>query len=451
MLWRGKAIAVVACVAVALVAGSCTNNPTGGGMAPTGSGCMSPPVIGPGASLYNCSLIGLDLSGVDLTGADLRGSDLTGADLSGANLTNANLSGANLTGANLTGADMAGAILSGAILLGALFLGANLLGAVFDFGGFTPPAGGSTGGGGAVGTPVGACTGPYCAGYNEATVDTGVDVCGETYGADLGVPSFYLHQDSDTLAVNGRRSVVTDAATDFTGAVLGGTQFAFRGLSLSKANFTNAVIHGVSVGCQDGSGGRFDGATFVGGELIDITLPNTTAVGATFVDLHMCSVNLSDSDLDGAKFRGETGSTCTDIMNAVPSRFSAIVMFERSSLVGAQFGDPALLGEDPAGTAPNGWYRSAWVNYTGDGKPSVTFQDADLTSASATYPEFRNARFTGATLSSFVSQAQAQPALYDSVDFTTADWTGATFTGPHDYTGSSCPDGTVAGPGDACF
>ena len=90
------------------------------------------------------------------------------------------------------------------------------------------------------------------------------------------------------------------------------------------------------------------------------------------------------------------------------SRFSAIVMFERSSLIGAQFGDPALLSEDPAGTAPNGWYRSAWVNYTGDGKPSVTFQDADLTSASATYPEFRNARFTGATLSSFVSQAQAQ-------------------------------------------
>ena len=89
MLWRGKAIVVVACVAVALVAGSCTNNPTGGGMAPTGSGCMSPPVIGPGASLYNCSLIGLDLSGVDLSGADLRGSDLTGADLTSANLTNA--------------------------------------------------------------------------------------------------------------------------------------------------------------------------------------------------------------------------------------------------------------------------------------------------------------------------------------------------------------------------
>ena len=236
------------------------------------------------------------------------------------------------------------------------------------------------------------------------------------------MPSFYLHQDNDTLAANGQRSVVTDAATDFTGAVLGGTQFALRGLSLSKANFTNAVIHGVSVGCQDGSGGRFDGATFVGGELIDITLPNTTAVGATFVDLHMCSVNLSDSDLDGAKFRGETGSTCTDIMNAVPSRFSAIVMFERSSLIGAQFGDPALLSEDPAGTAPNGWYRSAWVNYTGDGKPSVTFQDADLTSASATYPEFRNARFTGATLSSFVSQAQAQPA-------STTAWTSPPPTG----------------------
>ncbi len=445
---RGKSVVLpVAVVAFALVAGACGTPPAA---SPIGSDCDSPPVIGPLASLYNCSLAGLDLTGVDLSGADLRGADLTGTNLSSADLSNAKLNGAILTNANLSGADLTGAILSGAILLGALFVGANLLGAVFDFGGFTPPAGGGGSAGGGV-TPPGPCTGPYCPGYNEATIDTGVDICGETYGADLGYPSFYLHRDPATLAANKQRSVVTDAATDFTGATLGGDMFSLRGLSLSKADFTDATIHGVTVGCQNGSGARFDGATFVGGELIDVTLPNSTAVGTTFQDLSMCAVDLSDSDLDSAKFLGETGPSCTDIMSAVPARFSAVTMFERSSMVGAQFGDPALLSDDPASGAPNGWYTSTWASYIGDGTPSVTFEDADLDGATATYAVFRQADFSGASLVGFASQAQGQAARYELVDFTTADWSAASFSGPHEYTDSTCPDGTVAGPGDACF
>jgi len=417
-------------------------------MSPIGSDCQSPPVIGPGASLYNCSLSGLDLSGVDLSGADLRGSDLTGTNLTDANLTNAKLNGANLTNANLTGAEMAGAILSGAILLGALFVGANLLGAVFDFGGFTPPSGGSGGGGGGGSAPP-PCSGPYCAGYNEATVDTGEDICGETYGADLGYPSFYLHQDTDTLEDANQRSVVTDSATDFSGATLGGDTFNLRGLSLTKANFTNATIHGGIVACRPEGSAHLDGATFIGTEFDDVTMPFTQATGVTFQDSSFCAVDLSDSTLDGAKFLGETGSACTDVMSAVPSRFSAMVMFNRSSLIGAQFGDPALLSDDPGSITS--WFRSWWVNATGDGKPPVDFTDADLTNASITYPHIDGAVFDGATLSGFTSQAQHDPGLYFNVDFTTADWSGATFTGPHEYTGSTCPDGTVAGSGDSCF
>lgn len=68
----------------------------------------------------------------------------------------------------------------------------------------------------------------------------------------------------------------------------------------------------------------------------------------TFQDIGMCAVDISDSTLDGAWFPGETGSTCTDLLLAVPSRFSAMDMFNRSSLVGAHFGDPALLSDDPA-------------------------------------------------------------------------------------------------------
>lgn len=76
---------------------------------------------------------------------------------------------------------------------------------------------------------------------------------------------------------------------------------------------------------------------------------------------------------------------------------------------------------------------------------------ANLTNASITYPEVVDAVFDGATLAGFVSQAQQQPGLFFNIDFTTADWSGATFSGPHQYTGSTCPDGTVAGSGDSCF
>ena len=83
---------VAATVVVAIVGAGCTppSSPS-----PIGAQCSAPPVLIPGASLYNCNLAGLDLSGLDLHGVDLRGADLTGADLSGANLTSARLEGAS--------------------------------------------------------------------------------------------------------------------------------------------------------------------------------------------------------------------------------------------------------------------------------------------------------------------------------------------------------------------
>ncbi|MCC6226425.1 MAG: hypothetical protein IT195_08470 [Microthrixaceae bacterium] len=55
-----------------------------------------------------------------------------------------------------------------------------------------------------------------------------------------------------------------------------------------------------------------------------------------------------------------------------------------------------------------------------------------------------------ATLPGFTSQAQGRPGKYAGIDFTSADWSGATFSGPHDYTGSTCTNGSVAGSGDSC-
>ena len=446
MFRMGKLSVLVVGLVVALVAGACSTTPPAP-VSPIGADCTDPPTIGPSASLYNCVLSGLDLSGVDLSGADLRGADLSGSNLSGADLSGARMNGANLTGTNLTGAQMAGAILSGAILLGAIFVGANLFGALFDFGGFKVPGGGSGGSGGGGANPPGPCSGPYCPGYNEATIDTGEEVCGETYGADDGLPSFYLHQDSDTLEAKGQRSTVTDSATDFTGATLGGSQFAFRGLSLAKANFTNATISDVMVGCQSGSGGRFDGATFLNTSLIDVTLPSTTAVGVTFSNMSMCAVNFSDSDFDGAVFLAGTRSSCVDTMETLPPGFSAIVMFERSSLVGAQFGDPS------ATEPPDSQQRVNW-EYTMSGPgASVTFEDADLDNVVVAHGNFNTAVFDNASLAGFSSSSLDQFAAgrYYDIDFTTADWSSASFVGPHEWQGSTCPDGSTGDWDNPCF
>lgn len=428
---------VAATVVVAIVGAGCTppSSPS-----PIGAQCSAPPVLIPGASLYNCNLAGLDLSGLDLHGVDLRGADLTGADLSGANLTSARLEGANLSGANLTGAQLVGAVLSGAILLGTLFVGANLLGAKFDFG-KVKPAPGSSGGGGAGGHGGQPC-GLYCAGYNEATVDTGRAICDEDYGVPFGQPDFRLHREPASLAGTGQRSVVTDAATDFSGATLGGDIFAVRGLSLAEADFTGATIRGALVGCRDLSGARFDGATVVATTWLDLDAAGLNAAGATFDGVAFCSVEFAGADLAGARFRGGSGAKCTDLGEDLRAARSALVIFDGSSLAGAEFGEPDLTGP-----------RSEWVNHAWNGQPGASFSGADLSGVVATRASFADGVFTGAITTGFHSVADSDGVANDDrVDFSDADgWASATFTGPHTFNDAICPDGSVATGGASCF
>lgn len=464
MLRRLSILVVVALAALGLA--GCAEQP-GAPAALMGSGCTVPPLLLPGASLFNCDLSGIDLVGVNLSGADLRGANLSGADMRDANLSGANLTGANLTGANLTGADLAGAILSGAILLGAIFVGADLLGAELDFGAIFQPPSGATSSGGS-GTPVVDPGSPqtcdeYCAGYNEATVDTGRGICDENYGANLGAPEFYMHRDEATLAAAGMRSVVTDASTDFRGATLGGELFSLRGLSLANADFSQATITGgdglLYIGCRSMAGAKLDQTSFTGVDFYDVDMSNSSLNGASFNRTRGCGVNFSGASMVGALI-SDFATTCADLTPDVAPSHEAVVTFEGANLSQAVFGDRW----NPQ--ARNQWYGSGGV-------PGVSFRNANLSQVTAFAPVFDEAIFTGATTWAYTSWSvneggdpglppdpkdpgagvDQRDSYYLGVDFSDAadGWSNAAFVGPHHMDGAICPDGSPVAAGSSCF
>ena len=87
-------------------------------------------VVGPGANLAHCNLIGRNLNSVDLSDANLKGANLNGANLSGATLLRADLTAAQMESVDLTGANLTAAILVGTDLTDAILVEANLQGAI---------------------------------------------------------------------------------------------------------------------------------------------------------------------------------------------------------------------------------------------------------------------------------------------------------------------------------
>ena len=422
-------------VGLAMIASASACAPDGpSGVAAVGAQCTSPPQIVAGASLFGCDLAGLDLHGAVLTGADLRGALLGGANLAGADLRNANLTGADLSGADLTGADLAGAVLAGALLLGSILALANLTGASFDFG---------TVFGFGAGDPAPPACGAYCPGYNEATVDTGREICDEGYGARFGIPDFYLTRSSSTLATEGRRSVVTDAATDFRGATFGGpgnllSSLALRGLSLAEADFSDATFDGQVLGCRDVSGGRFERAHLTGVQLIDVDATGAD-FGAALFDggSKLCALDLTNADLDGARFWGGTGISCTDLGDDLRSALPALVVFDAASMLGVQFGEPDGTGQ-----------RVIWRNLSSTVPTPGVSADLAALSGSAANADFSGAVFGSTTIGPFAVLGSGQ---WDDIDFRTSDWTGAEFHGTQSFVGSTCPDGSTGDATTPCF
>ncbi len=440
---RRRSIVWTALVAVAgLIAMGCSTTPPS--VPWRGADCGPPPTIASGASLYGCNLAGALLSGVDLSGADLRGAVLTGADLSGANLTGADLTGANLTGANLTGANLTEAVLAGAILIGAIFASAILSGASFDFG--TVYGSKGLGGGKASGSK---CTGDYCPGFNQATVDNGHPLCNPNVGAVWG-DWFYVHRTEAQLAAAGKRSVVVDGSTSFAGAVFDFSDqdlpavLLLRGINWSLADFSGAQFIDTAFGCQSGTGARFGGATF-------------TSTGVGEHSTHWYAIDLTDSDFSASRWVGVVMSTTN---------------FTGSNFASSEIVNWALenqLDFDGDGEPDNGYVSPYYLLNLSDtdfsfaslglevnpGTGHATLElsgefDAPLSStsfagANLTGAHIANAVLNGADFSGVTSTGTTMtgPSLYYGANFT-GDWSGSTWVGPFGFDSTTtCPDGSA--------
>lgn len=444
---------LVAVLAAALV-GGCV--PDTAGVPTLGPDCSSPPRLAPGASLFGCDLSGFDLRGLDLSGSDLSGADLSGADLSGSNLQYAHLEGANLTGANLTGADLTGAILAGAILIGALFVNAILFDVDFDFGrvfgasgtGGGVPVGGTTGGG--VPAP---CSGAYCPGYNETTVDTGDLICSGDMETMTG-GQLYIHRTEADLVADGERSVVTDATTSFRGAVFDFSSqdesvMLLRGLSWAHADFSEATLSNLAMACQVADGARFSGATILGrphAGFIHMSFRNSDFSGSTLDNVDLLDVTFAGSDAHGATWSDLSIQLVEELF--VPAS-NANIPPNVLDLSDVDFSDAVL------GLAPDefdGFQGFGFGGYLrGDVDPPVLrwtdWAGADLRGALITDLIGVGNDFTGAVTDGLTvgGSGSVAGATFD------AGWLGVDWTGDYDFTGAICPDGSTGAPGEPCF
>lgn len=414
-------LVVVAMLGAGMAA--CVPNPAG---PIVGAQCTSPPSLVPGASLFGCNLAGLNLSGLDLTGTNLAGANLSNADLTGATLRNVNLEGANLSGANLTGADLTGAILAGAILLGAVFVNALLGGTSFDFGRAFGPAG--LGGG----TPSpAACIGIYCPGFNQATIDTGDPLCDANL-ATYTAGEFFVHRSVAELASLGKRSVVTDAATNFHGATFDYSASELpvallRGVSWRFADFSGTTFINGAFGCQIADGANFSSAdirsTGAGGLATHIY--HMSFLNADFSNSSIVGAALSDVSFAGSAF---TDARLADVAIEVPDIFTVeqnenlpyfLVNFDNTDFANAEVG----VYVNPA-TGMNG----------------LTLGGAGLISIRST--TWRNADLSGAVVAD---------VLIPGGDFTGTVAPGSTWSGTFNFEGATCPDGSVGTAEVGCF
>lgn len=442
---------MVAVVALLLVAGACSTTPAA--TPKVGADCKGMLNLVPGASLFGCNLSGRDLQGIDLSGADLSGANLSNANLTDANLSNADLEGANLTGANLTGANLSGAVLAGAILLGALFVNAILNNVSFDFGAVFGPKG--TGGGTPVSeTPGGACTGPYCPGYDEATADTGDLLCSEDL-VELSGGELYFHPSTQQLEEAGTRSVVTDSATSFAGASFRFTtqedSIAFlRGLSLRNADFSNASFENIVILCRDIEGGRFNGVSIKGAPhamMGFVSLRNSDFRNSNLERVEFVDVSFAGSDARAANWTRLLALVFEEfpipgVNDDVPPKYL--------DLSGVDFRDATLGAERDEDENFHGLLFGG-QGFRGDVDPAplryTSWRGADLRGATVTDligegNDFTEVQTDGLTVG---GEGTVARATFDS------GWLGVNWTGDYDFTDATCPDGSIGSAVNPCF
>lgn len=431
----GRMLVVALAAATALVAAACVPQPTTPGPS---ADCTNPPALGPGALLMGCALSGLDLAGMDLSGAMLAGADLSNSDLSGANLSDANLEGANLTGADLTGANLTNAILSGAILLGALFLNAILDGALFGFGMVYGPSGL----GGTAEPSGGSCVGDYCAGYNSATDNTSAWLCRTTPDGGTAQSGIPIAMSPEQLEEAGGRSVVTDAATDFSGASFVGAETQlFQGLDLREANFEDTTWVDAVFPCNS-----LDGARFAGASMTRHQFHHVSGRDADFTGLHVFTSWMCETDFTGASFASSTwegfsGLSCAEF---VPDHELDLLPEPLAVFDGADFSGSVMGGvPDP----DRGALFALTYDWQGRTR-SVSMVGTNLDGTTVTDGLFWRADLAGSTADGATFLGTSR---FEDATFPATGWENATFSGVAIFDGATCPDGSTGSPGNPCF
>lgn len=441
---RWAAVAVL--VAGAMLGAACTTGAGGGSgipnnTTPLGANCTQPPQIFAGADLAGCLIGAVNLSGRDLTGINLRGANLAGANLSGANLTDADLSSANLTGADLTGANLTRANLSGALLFAALLIGAILFRTTFGDSPIPTFRSGYGGGAGAAAPADGVGAG------SQSWNDRGEPWCGSN-----------MHPN---WAADNSRSVRTNGLTSFVGAHF--TSNDIRGLDLRAGDFTGATIDFLDSpwwGCLAMTGGHFQNTTWINLSTNNWDMTNADFRGATFIHGTMCRGDLSGSDLSGAQFIGGFDSTrCVNVSDPAwsgPGRWT--VKFNAANLTGARFGGNDALASQYAssqyGSGP--WMvsfgYSEWdpVTSTSTLIGGPDFRSAVLSGASFDSVNMDQGDFNGATTTGLTSGNDPYGSSWRQTVFGPG-WTSSTWTGSHDFTDATCPDGSTGSYATPCF
>lgn len=461
-------VVLLACAGI--LASACDAEPPAS-VPTTGVDCKKPPVIGPGARLSGCSMVGLVLEGVDLSGADLRGANLTGANLANADLTGANLTGANLTNANLSGANLTNAVLAGTFLLGALFVGAILTGTSFDFG----TVFGAKGNGGSNKPTGSSCSGPYCPGYNEVNsphgpgrtlCSTGSDA--EPAGDDED--DFFLIATTEQLAASGSRSVVTDQWTSFRGATFdysgspdsGNGVALLRGLDLRSADFTDATFIDTYLACKDANGARFAGTQFTTtenamGGFFHVSMRNTDFTSARIITHYFCDVDFSDATMKGIVIGGASFISCpemlpAEVFNELPD---ALVVFDGADMSNASIGvtpNPSATGPSAApGLTVTMLAIEPDIHAPGSIAKHSTFLGTNLDGAHFANVGFIGADFTGASVDgATVSPGVSGQSWFNNAIFG-AGWTNTSWSGTIHFNGAACPDGSTGSDTNPCF
>ena len=407
-------------LASATLTGLKTGNITGSPSLPANWIKAGTYLVGPSANLNDANLSGLNLTAFNLSGASFRDANLTRAVIQSTNFSNADLSGANLsstglsntlfTNANLTNANFNGTFTSGTTYMLGSTLDGIKSGNIRFYGLASPsdfllPSSWSVINGYIVG-PKADLTNADLSNSRLINTDlSGANLTNVRSGGIFGTPA---------ALPDGWRFVkkyLVGPTANLTGA---GLSYAdLTGLSLQSANLTNASLFSANLSGVDLANAILDGinsgaissgpsslpsnwqfrsgflvgpkASFTDVLMDSIDLSNSNLSGATFTRVRLDGTNLSGANLSEVTISGGTFLN-TDLSSATLDNST----ITNANIAGANFTGSSLNGIRSSGLFGAPTLTSDWVvrsgillgpgaNISGYSLPGFDFSNTNLT------------------------------------------------------------------------